>query len=82
MSDLRVRLVVDAPLTEEAAGLLTAIVAKEMAEEVRAVFQNLMVQKGMSSRYESEASVALVHLHTASPCGTCREHTLDNLTNY
>lgn len=82
MSDQRARLVLDAPVSEAAIGLLTPIVAREIAEEVRAVYQNALIEKGIGSRYESDSSAARIHMHDNSPCQGCREHTLDGVISY
>lgn len=82
MTDQRARVVLDAPISPEALGLLTPMIAQEIAEEIRTVFQNALIQKGIATRYEGDQSVARVHVHNESPCMGCREHTLDGMTNY
>lgn len=62
--------------------LLTPVVAREIAEEVRAVYQNALIQKGIGTRYESESSRAALHVHDNYPCESCRGHALDELTSY
>ena len=82
VSDQRARLVLDAPISEAAQGLLTPVMAKEIAEEIRAVYQNALIAKGIGTRYEGNSSEARIHLHAGSPCGMCRDHTLDGKTSY
>ena len=62
--------------------LLTPMVAQEIAEEVRAVYQNALIQKGIGTRYESNSSRAALHVHQQYPCESCRGHALDQLTTY
>ena len=82
MSDQRARVVLDAPISEEAVGLLNPVIAREIAEEVRAVYQNALIEHGIATRFESESSRAQVHLHIESPCMTCRNHALNGVTSY
>lgn len=82
MTDQRARVVLDAPITQEAMGFLTPIIAQEIAEEVRTVFQNALIQKGIASRYDNDKSVARIHVHNEDPCYQCRDHCRDGLTTY
>lgn len=82
MSDQRARCVLDAPISETAMGLLTPVLAREIAEEVRAVYQNALIARGIGTRFESNSSTARIHVHDGSPCSTCREHTLDGASVY
>lgn len=82
MTDQRARVVLDAPINEAAMGLLTPVVAREIAEEVRAVYQNALITKGIATRYESERSAAHIHIHDSYPCERCRAFALDEQTSY
>lgn len=85
MSDQRARVVLDAPVNEAALSLLTPVMQREIAEEVRAVFQNALIVKGVSTRYESERSAASVHFHNSSggdACIGCIRLAQDDLSTY